>query len=388
MKHYDAIVIGARCAGASTAMLLARAGLDVLLLDRATFPSDVARGHFVHRHGPPRLAQWGLLDRVLDSGCPAVTSFTQDLGDFALTGHDLVVGGIPFGVAPRRKVLDQILLDAAAEAGAEIRDGFAVLEHTTDGDRVTGIRGRSVRGGATVQERAAVVIGADGRNSAVARAVAAPATVSAPAVSCWYFSYFRDVDLAGLEMHLRDRRVVFAFPTNDGLTGVFVGWPIAELPDVKRDIERSFRDAVARMPAIGERILAGRREERWMGATQLPNFIRRSQGPGWALVGDAGCHKDPLMAFGVCDALRDAELLADAVAGGLAGDEPLVDALAGYERMRDEATLPDFRMNLAAASLGPAPPAVYAARGAARGDGAATRAYFLAGEGITADVAA
>jgi flavin-dependent dehydrogenase len=378
MTGYDAIVIGARCAGASTAMLLAREGLDVLLVDRATFPSEIARGHFIHRHGPRRLAEWGLLDRVLDSGCPPVTTVTQDLGDFPLTGSDLDDDGIPLGVGPRRGVLDKILVDAAAEAGAEVREGFAVLEHTTDGDRVTGIRGREARAGAMVQERAEIVIGADGRNSALARAVDAPLTVSAPTVACWYFTYFSDVAVDGLEMHVRDRRAVFAFPTNDGLVGVFVGWPIAELSAVKHDVERSFNGVLAAMPGVGERILAGRRQERWMGATQLPNFLRRPHGPGWALVGDAGCHKDPMMALGVCDALRDAELLAGAVADGIGGRASLDEALRTYERRRDEATLPDFRLNLAAAHLGPAPPDVYAARAAARGDEDAARAYFRA----------
>ena len=379
MKHYDAIIVGARCAGAATAMLLARRGLDVLLVDRATLPSDVPRGHFVHRHGPGRLAAWGLLDAVLASGCPPVTTFTQDLGDFPLTGEGLEADGIPLGVAPRRKVLDQILLDAALDAGAEIRDGFAVLDVVTDADRVTGVRGRDARGGGTVEEHAAVVIGADGRNSSVARAVGAPTTVSAPTITCWYFSYFSDVMIDGLEMHMRDRRIVFAFPTNDDLVGVFVGWPAAELPQVKRDIGRSFSDAVARMPAVSERILAGRRQERWLGATQLPNFIRLANGPGWALVGDAGCHKDPLMALGVCDALRDAELLADAVGDGLGGRRPLGEALAHYGQLREAATLPDFHTNLAAAHLQPPAP-VYEARAAARGDAAATRAYFLTGQ--------
>ena len=381
-------MVGARCAGATTAMLMARAGLDVLLVDRATFPSDIARGHFVHRHGPRRLAEWGLLDRVLDSGCPAVTTFTQDLGDFALTGHDLEVDGVPFGVAPRRRVLDQVLVEAAAEAGAEVRDGFAVQDYLTDGECITGIRGRLVRGGAVVAERAALVVGADGRNSGLARAARAAAKVSLPTVACWYFSYFGDVSIDGLEMHVRNRRAVFAFPTNDDLAGVFVSWPAAELAAVKRDLERSFADALAGAPSIGERILAGRREERWMGATQLPNFIRRSHGPGWALVGDAGCHKDPLLALGVCDALRDAELLADAVVDGLGAGEPLLDALGRYEQRRDAATMRDFHMNFGAAHLEPAPPEMYEARAAVRGDAAATRAYFLALEGIAADVAA
>lgn len=103
MTHrYDAIVVGARCAGAATAMLLARRGFDVLLVDRARFPSEIPHGHYVRMHGPPRLAARGLLDRVLATGCPPITSITIDPGDFPLTGRGLVVDGVPVGVAPRR----------------------------------------------------------------------------------------------------------------------------------------------------------------------------------------------------------------------------------------------------------------------------------------------
>ena len=125
---YDAIVIGARCAGAATAMLLARKGCSVLLVDRARFPSDIPHGHFIHNHGPRRLADWGLLDKVLATNCPRITRFTTDFGDFALTGHDLEVDGIPMGLGPRRAALDAVLVEAAVEAGAEFREGFPVRE--------------------------------------------------------------------------------------------------------------------------------------------------------------------------------------------------------------------------------------------------------------------
>src|SRR4051812_28182025 len=121
MTMYDAIIIGARCAGASTAMLLARQGFDVLLVDRATFPSEIPHGHFIHQHGPARLARWGLLDRVLATGCAPITSMTTDFGDFALTGRDIASDGVPTGLAPRRAPLDKVLVDAAAEAGAHVR---------------------------------------------------------------------------------------------------------------------------------------------------------------------------------------------------------------------------------------------------------------------------
>jgi flavin-dependent dehydrogenase len=214
---YDAIVIGARCGGAATAMLLARKGHRVLLVDRATFPSDIPHGHFIHRSGPTRLAKWGLLDRVLATGCPAITSFTSDFGDFPLVGNDLSVDGVPFACGPRRAALDRVLVDAAVEAGAELRSGFSVESLTMDGDRVTGIRGGDRRAGTSVSEHARITIGADGRNSHVARAVGAPEYDTVPSLTCWYFSYWAGVVGESVEVYDCHGRVCFAFPTNDNL---------------------------------------------------------------------------------------------------------------------------------------------------------------------------
>src|SRR5919108_4649702 len=380
---YDAIVIGARCAGAATAMLLASKGYDVLLVDRARFPSEIPHGHFVHRHGPGRLAAWGLLDRVLDTNCPAVTSTITDLGDFPLAADGLEVDGVPLGLGPRRSRFDQVLVEAAVEAGAELREGFAVDDFIAEGGAIGGVRGRG-GAGPQVRERARIVIGADGRNSGLARRVAAPLVARAPTLTCWYFSYWSGVRPRGLELYLRDRRVIFAFPTNDDLQGIFVGAPIEELSAARADIEGHIFATLDLVPEVAERVHAGRRAERLLGATQLPNFIRRPYGPGWALVGDAGCHKDPFMALGMCDALRDAELLAEAVDEGLSGRMAMKDSLAYYERVRNDATTPDFHTNLELARLRrKAPPAEqYPLRAALRGNHADTREFYLAIQGM------
>jgi flavin-dependent dehydrogenase len=375
---YDVIVIGARCAGASTAMLLARAGMHVLLVDRAELGSDIPHGHFVQRHGPARLAAWGLLDSILATNCPAVTSMIQDFDDFPLAGHDLVVDGVPFAVAPRHGRLDAVLAEAAVAAGAELRDRFAVVDYTRDGDRITGIVGRDARTGARATEQASIVVGADGRNSGLAHSVGATACESAPTATCWYFSYYSGVSCPGLELYARPDHVIFAFPTNDELVGLFVGYPSGDLARVRADVEANMLDAVDRIPGLGERIRAGDREERFYGATQLPNFIRTPHGPGWALVGDAGCHKDPFMALGICDALRDAELLADALGDGLGGRRPLDAALAGYERLRNAATLPDYHLNLAMARFEPIADDHRRLRAALRHDQESTNHFYRA----------
>jgi len=379
---YDAIVIGARCGGASTAMLLARKGHRVLLVDRAVFPSDIPHGHLIHRGGPARLASWGLLQRVIETGCPAITAMSSDVGEFSLAADDLAVDGVPIAVGPRRMALDRVLVDAAVEAGVELRAGFSVESLTMDGDRVTGIRGGDRRTGTSVTERATVTIGADGRNSHVARTVSAPEYEQEASLTCWYFSYWSDVPGDALELHDRHGRVIFGFPTNDGLFAVFVAWPISELSVVRSDIERQFLAALDGVPPFGGRVRAGRRADRFYGATDLRNFLRKPFGPGWALVGDAGCHKDPYLALGITDAFRDAELLSNAVHEGLSGSRDLDDALAVYERRRNEATMPDYRMNIERARFTPISATERRLRSALHGNAEATRQFFLTVEAL------
>jgi flavin-dependent dehydrogenase len=361
-------------------MLLARAGHDVLLVDRARFPSDIPHGHFIHRHGPARLHRWGLLERVLESGCPAITELTVDLGDFAMVGDELELDGVPVGLGPRRSALDQVLVDAAVESGAELRDGFVADDLLFADGRVVGIEGR--HGGAPVRERARYVVGADGRSSRVAKRVRSPEYEAVPTLTVWYFSYWSGIVGEGLELYQRGRRIIFVFPTNERLHAVFVGWPVSALDTVRRDTERALLEVVDLVPELSARVRAGRREERMLGATQLPNFLRRPAGPGWALVGDAGCHKDPYLALGVCDAFRDAEFLADALDDALSGSRTEADALADYERRRNEATIADYRSNLYQAELNPPPRELLEARASLRGDPEATRQFLLAGEGL------
>ncbi len=381
-SHYDVIVVGARCAGASTAMLLARKGLSVLLVDRATFPSDIAHGHLIHKHGPGRLASWGLLDRVVATNCPPITSLSVDLGDFPLVGTDLAVDGVAFGYGPRRSALDNVLVEAAVEAGAELREGVVVEEFLREEDQVTGIRGRDRKTNSSFDASAAITVGADGRHSRLARAVNAPEIESFPTLTGWYFSYWSGVPGDALEVAVRNRRVFFSFPTNDALYAVFVAWALDIYPRDQSAVDNEMMAAIDLVPELAERVRGGRREERIYGAADLPNVVRKPYGPGWALVGDAGCHKDPWMALGVCDAFRDAELLSDAIYDGMAGKSPLETSLASFEQRRNQATLPDFDQNLAAAQFIAPPPDVMRLRAALRGNPEATRHFHLVFEGL------
>jgi flavin-dependent dehydrogenase len=321
-----------------------------------------------------------VLADILDSGCPAVTKVTMDFGDFPLTGTDLVRDGVALGYAPRRRALDRVLIESAIAAGVEFRDGFAVEDYSFDGSILTGICGRSR--GAHVSERAWIVVGADGRNSSLARRVGTFMYMQTSPLTCWYFSYWSGVGLDGLEMYLRDRNAIFAFPTNDGLTAVFIGWPISEFGRVRQNIEVGFMNVLGRVPDLEQRIRAGRREEKFYGSADLPNFFRKPYGPGWALVGDAGCHKDPYLALGIGDALRDAELLASAIQNGLSGRQLLLDALAAYERQRNAAAMQLYHDNIRWAQFQPVPERLLAIRAAVRGNQEETNRFFMARQGM------
>ena len=372
---YDAIVVGARCAGSPTAMLLARRGLRVLLVDKAHFPSDTLSTHYIHQPGVAALKRWGLLPRIERSGCPPIRRYTLDVGPFALEGTPPPIGGVGEAYSPRRYVLDQILVEAAGEAGAEVRQGFTVQELLTDGERVVGIRGRSATG-EQVTERAQIVIGADGMNSLVAHSVKATAYNVEPALTCAYYTYWSGVEMEGVELYPRPDRMIVASPTNDGRVVTIAFWPNEDFHRVRSDIEANFLETLELAPGLAERVRGATRSDRFRGTTRLPNYFRRPFGDGWALVGDAGYHKDPILALGISDAFRDAELLAGAVDDGLSGRQELESALAGYEQRRNELAAWGFGSTLDFARLQPPPAEMQQLFGALLGNQEDTDRFF------------
>jgi flavin-dependent dehydrogenase len=374
--HYDVIVVGARCAGSPTAMLLARAGYRVLLLDRAGFPSDTMSTHMIHPPGVAALRRWGLLDELTATGCPPVTDYSFDFGPFRLTGSPPPAGdGGATGYAPRRTLLDHLLVRAATGAGAELREHVTVdgLLRGDDG-AVTGVSGRD-RTGRPVAERAAVVVGADGLRSVVADQVGAPAYHQRPTFEAGYYGYWSGLGDHGFDIYIRPGRSFAAIPTNDGLNVVIATWPRDEFEANRHDVEGNFMATLELAPAFAERVRSGRRETRITGTGHLPGFYRRPYGPGWALVGDAGYHKDPCTAQGISDGFRDAGLLAAALDDALAGRRPYDEALGGYQRARDEATLPLYELTCDLATLEPPPPEVGELLGASAGNRAAMDAF-------------
>jgi flavin-dependent dehydrogenase len=354
---YDAIVVGARCAGSPTALLLARKGYKVLLVDRTVFPSDMAfSNHFLHQAGAACLQRWGLLDRLAATGCPPITEDYFDYGEFSLTGPVPPADGVKTAFAPRRIVLDPLLATAAAESGVELQDGFSVQELVWENDRVTGIRGRCK--GRMLTEKARIVIGADGMFSMVAKAVQAPAYRSSPPLEGSWYAYWSGVPMQGWHLWLRPHRVIFAYNTNHDLTLIGVAFPARELPEVRKNVEQHHGATIERYaPELMDRMRQGKRESHFVGGA-IPYHVRRPYGPGWALVGDAGYQKDPCTASGITDAFRSAEWLAEAIDAGFSGRQPLEQALAAYEERRNTSEMPYFELTTQLAALEPPPPEV------------------------------
>jgi 2-polyprenyl-6-methoxyphenol hydroxylase-like FAD-dependent oxidoreductase len=375
---YDAIIVGARCAGAPTAMLLARKGYRVLLVDRATFPSDTISTHIIWPHGAEIMDRWGLFDRLAETGCPPIAlNLLFDVGLFALKGAVLDTNAGRGGFCPRRTALDTLLVDAAVEAGAELREEFTVESLVWDGDRVAGIKGNSPAAGA-LEERARVVIGADGVHSLVAKAVRASEYDTKPPLTTNYYSYYSGFAADDLEQYVRDYQAVGCFPTNDGLTLIAVLWPSSRFEEVRADIEGHVWKVLESTPTVADRLRGARRETKWFGTAGVPNYFRRPYGPGWALAGDAGYIKDPITAQGISDAFIDAQQLTAALDDGWSGRRPLDDALAAHQSCRDARVKPLYDFTCQLALLDPPPPHMQQLFAALRGHREATNQFYSA----------
>jgi flavin-dependent dehydrogenase len=336
-QTYDAIVVGARPAGAATAMLLARAGRRVLLVDRSRYGADTLSTHALMRAGVLQLHRWGLLDAVRRARTPAIRRTTFNYGDERVDVAHREEHGVEALYAPRRTVLDRIVVDAARDAGAEVVWGVRALglQHEDDG-RVCGVRAETSTEAETFAS-APIVIGADGLRSTVARAVEAPveyAPTTPP--SAFIYGYFTGLSPEQYDWYFRPGVSAGVIPTNDGVANVFVGMPAARFATER---QRRARDVFASTlaeaaPAIAEALVNREPVAPFRSFPGHPGYMRRAHGPGWALVGDAGYFKDPMTAHGITDALRDAELLARVLlntpvhAPDAARYQPVRDALA------------------------------------------------------------
>ena len=353
----DVVVVGARCAAAAAARLLAQRGHDVVVLDRAPVGSDTLSTHYIARSGVVQLVRWGLLDAVLAAGTPPLRGTVIHTAAGSLHRPLEDRSGVDLLVAPRRQLLDAILAHAACDAGAEVRTGVTVDDVLRDDDgRVVGVRGRD-HTGAGVEVRARIVVGADGLRSRIARAVDAPVVRAEASPGAAHYAYYEG-DWEAVELYVGDGHLAGIFPTNDGQACIWVCMPAGEAERTRRDapsLEAAFAAMVdGTSPMLTERLSVSGAASPVRGTLQAPNHIRRSVGDGWALVGDAGYHRDPITGQGISDAFRDAELLATAIDRALTGVEPEGSALQGYQVERDAQLAEVFRITVALAQLPPA----------------------------------
>jgi 2-polyprenyl-6-methoxyphenol hydroxylase-like FAD-dependent oxidoreductase len=355
-QRWDAVVVGARAAGAATAMLMARGGMRVLVVDKVAVGTDTLSTHQVQLPGVACLARWGLLDRLVAAKNPAARRVRFDMDGVVLEGGYPTYQGVDAVHGPRRTLLDPMLVDAARGAGAEVRDQVTVagLCHDVDG-RVTGVRVHG-RGGDETVETASLVVGADGKGSTVAREVGATAYRETPALSAGSYTYWAGLPVAGGEIYGRPGLLVGAWPTDDGLTVTYVGWPSERFDEVRRDPEAAVVAALDRCGDLGERARSAARAEPVRSTPDLPNRFRTPYGPGWALVGDAGLVMDPIMAYGIGHAFCDAERLAAAALEGGGDPARTEPAMAAYQQARDAATMPAMALTLDTASFAPLRP--------------------------------
>jgi 2-polyprenyl-6-methoxyphenol hydroxylase-like FAD-dependent oxidoreductase len=351
---YDVIVVGARAAGASTALLLARRGLKVLCVDKAKFPCDTLSTHQIQVPGIAKLKRWGLLDSIIAADTPATRDVKLDTGTVVLEGRFPPSEGADALYGPRRTILDKILVDSARNSGAELREDFFV-EGLSFTDRcVAEVRGRT-RNGRAVIETALLVVGADGKRSLVAKAVNAETLFETPTLTAAYYGYWEGRHLQRAEIYERHRRAIGVWPTNDGLTVIYIALPIGEFHEFQSDVAANVSKTLDQAGDLGERVRAAKQVGRIMGSANLPNWVRKAHGPGWALVGDAGFVMDPLTAQGMSQAFSDAELLAHAIESGLDGKRSVDQALQDYEKERNRRGLPMYKLTTQRAVLGPRP---------------------------------
>ena len=357
--RHDVVIVGARAAGAATALLLARRGYDVVLVDRDFFPSDTVSTHQIARPGVVQLHRWGLLGAVLDSGAPAIRQISfRALGE-SVTRVVKHSAGVDLLVAPRRYILDTLIAEAAANAGARIRLGVTVDGvRFDDAGRAAGVHGRD-RNGTPVDVLARLVIGADGLRSRVARAVRAEVIEDRGAPGATQYAYFTGPGWDGIELIVAERALVGVFPTHHEHACIWICSPTEDARQARRRAasrEDAFAAQLQRSaPELAERLRAGRRTSPVTGMLRAPNYLRQAHGPGWALVGDAGYHRDPLTGHGLSDAYRDAELLAAALGRAMCGDLGPDVALAGYQWERDRALRRVFDLTVALAGYPPVP---------------------------------
>jgi 2-polyprenyl-6-methoxyphenol hydroxylase-like FAD-dependent oxidoreductase len=337
-ERFDVIVVGARCAGSPLAALLSAQGVRVAVVERARFPRDTLSTHMFQAQALAFLDRLNVTDKVRATGAPFVRLVDLRLEDFTFNAvFPQRPGDVGAVASVRRSALDPILAQAAADAGAELRMGATVTGLAKDGDRVTGVR--ILQDGTESTLTARLVVGADGRNSAVAGHAGARRYNLEPNERFAYWSFFEGAQLnsdSPFLLHRWEDRFVIACPSDTGLYQVVVMPEMSELPRYRDDLEGSFMEHARSCAPVAETLTGARRVGKFLGMLRWQGYFRDASGPGWVLVGDAGHFKDPAAGQGIGDAFRQSEVLAPAIVRGLGdSDQALDQAMADWGRWRN-----------------------------------------------------
>ena len=345
---YDVVIVGARCAGAATAMLLAALGLRVLVFDKSRLGTDTVSTHALMRPAVLLLHRWGITDRLEEVGTPRITKtsflYSDERGSESVEVEIKPRRGVHALYAPRRTVLDRVLVEAARDAGADVRHGVQLLDLLRgEGGKVSGVAVKDEHGRRR-EVRSKLVIGADGRRSTVARlAGATPYVVGRHATVC-AFGYFEGLPVDGNRWYFRPGMGAGAIPTNDDQTCLFASVPGGFAQGSVASRRRAFYEVIAESaPDVAARLSGAKLDGKLRFFPGMRGFLRQPHGHGWALVGDAGYMTDPITAHGITNALRDADILARTIAEG--------DRLSRFQAARDDLSLKFFEISDRVASL-------------------------------------
>ncbi len=336
--RFDAIVVGGRCAGTPLAALLARRGLRVVVVEKATLPSDTLSSHVFETDALAFFERLGVTERLRATGAPFVDRAQLRFADVAIDTRLPLRPGDPGGAASiRRHLLDPILAEAAAEAGAELRMGTKVTGLLRDGERVVGVEVE--REGRRQELRAPLVVGADGRNSTVAKLTGARKynTYANERIVYWgYFEGARSEAEPTFRFNRWEDRFVIGMPADSGLYQAGAWAEKSELERFGGDHEAMFDDQLASCEPVAEMLEGAKRVGKLLGAVRWEGYFREACGAGWVLTGDAGHFKDPAPGRGIGDALLQADALAPAIAAGLDGwGEGIDREMSNWGRWRD-----------------------------------------------------
>jgi 2-polyprenyl-6-methoxyphenol hydroxylase-like FAD-dependent oxidoreductase len=355
---YDVIILGGGVAGAASAALLAKEGLRVLVCDRATLPAPAVSTHFFGPSVLGFLDRLGVLDEVLATGAPPLRRWHLEVEGGYYGAAMLPRTAYPYNLCVRRETLSGILLRAAARHGAEIRDRCSVRSLEWDGGTVTGVAGTGW------QEKAQVVVGADGRGSLVSRQVGAAMTFDAGVMRCTFHAYWKNVvplPAPALELWHEGGHLLQLGQCDGDQWVIMLSAPASEFRALRSGGQQTGTDSryeqhLRAIPSMATRLRTATRVSPVYGSGQLSNCHRHPAGPGWRLAGDAYCHKDPLFGAGIADSCAAAQVLADTLPLAISGEMDWPEAEHDYASTLDDRVGQRLRAGLEDLQIDPPDP--------------------------------